>query len=189
MDDLRSFAPLRFAVPDAMCRRGVALAVGPDVFAVGDAGELLRRDREGKAIWCRMLLDRAKLPHWRFEAQLGDLFAGRLDHVDWIELKRGPRESTGLLEPGWNDFDRLTPEARLLHTTKRRTQPWKTGLPVGFTLREPGEAGGPAQRLGQGEHPVVVAGAGAEQRPDARRRRLMRRRSSPRRGRSSAGRP
>ena len=53
MDDLRSFAPLRFAVPDATGHRGVALAVGPDVFAVGDAGELLRRDREGEAIWCR----------------------------------------------------------------------------------------------------------------------------------------
>ena len=85
-----------------------------------------------------MLLDCAKLPHWCFEAQLEELFAGRLDYVDWIELKREPRETVGLLEPEWNDFDRLTPRTRLLHTTKRRTQPWKTGLPVDFTLRERG---------------------------------------------------
>ena len=154
MDDLQSFTPLRFAVPDAMGHRGVALVVDPDVFAVGDAGELFARDREGKAIWCRarpghngapdylassvMLLDCVRLPHWRFEERLEDLFAGRLDYVDWIELRTEPRESIGLLEPEWNDFDRLTPETRLLHTTKRRTQPWKTGLPVDFTLRERG---------------------------------------------------
>jgi hypothetical protein len=53
MDDLQSFTPLRFAVPDAMGHRGVALVVDPDVFAVGDAGELFARDRQGKAIWCR----------------------------------------------------------------------------------------------------------------------------------------
>jgi hypothetical protein len=152
MDDLQSFTPLRFAVPDEMGHRGVALVVDPDVFAAGDVGELFARDREGKAIWCRarpghngapdylassvMLLDCAKLPHWRFADRLDDLFAGRLDYVDWIELKTEKRETIGLLEPEWNDFDRLTPRTRLLHTTKRRTQPWKTGLPVDFTLRE-----------------------------------------------------
>jgi hypothetical protein len=83
-----------------------------------------------------MLLDCAKLPHWRFEDRLQDLFAGRLDYVDWIELKTERRETIGLLGPEWNDFDRLSPETRLLHTTKRRTQPWKTGLPVDFTLRD-----------------------------------------------------
>jgi hypothetical protein len=154
MDDLQSFTPLRFAVPDAMGHRGVGLVVDPDVFAVGDVGELFARDREGKAIWCRarpghngapdylatsvMLLDCALLPHWRFEPMLEDLFAGRLDYVDLIELRREPRESIGLLDPVWNDFDRLSPETRLLHTTKRRTQPWKTSLPVDFTIRERG---------------------------------------------------
>jgi hypothetical protein len=153
-DDLQSFTPLRFAVPDAMGHQGVALVVDPDVFAVGDVGELFARDRQGKAIWCRarpghnnapdylassvMLLDCAKLPHWRFAERLEDMFAGRLDYVDWIELRQEPRETIGLLEPVWNDFDCLSPETRLLHNTKRRTQPWKTGLPVDFTVRERG---------------------------------------------------
>ena len=32
----------------------------------------------------------------------------------------------------------LKPDTKILHTTKRRTQPWKTGLPVDYTLRERG---------------------------------------------------
>ena len=30
------------------------------------------------------------------------------------------------------------PDTKILHTTKRRTQPWKTGLPGDYTLRESG---------------------------------------------------
>ena len=153
-DDLQSFTPLRFAVPDEMDHQGVALVVDPDVFAVGDAGEVFARDLEGKAIWCCprpghnnspnylatsvMLLDCGKLPHWRFAANLRALWGGELDYIDWIELRREERATIGLLPPEWNDFDHLTPDTRLLHTTKRRTQPWKTGLAIDYTLRETG---------------------------------------------------
>lgn len=156
-DDLQSFTPLRFAVPDAMGHEGVALVVDPDVFAVGDVTELFARDRQGKAIWCRsrpghngspdylassvMLLDCARLPHWRFADDLAALWEGRLDYLNWIELRREDRSTIGLLEPEWNDFDRLTPRTRLLHTSKRRTQPWKTGLPIDYSLREGGLSG------------------------------------------------
>ena len=151
-DDLQGFTPLRFAPPQAMGFEGRALVTDPDVFAVGDVAELFERDLGGKAIWAVprpghndqpdyiatsvMLLDCARLKHWRFDQLLDDLFAHRFDYVDWIELKREERSTIGHLEPGWNDFDRLTPQTRLLHTTRRRTQPWKTGLPVDYTLRE-----------------------------------------------------
>ena len=151
-DDLQSFTPLRYAVPDVMGHEGLALITDPDVFAVGDVGELFTRDLEGKAIWCRprpgydkitdplatsvMLLDCAKLPHWRFKDDLQALWDHRIDYLDWINLKREDLSTIGLLEPEWNDFDHLTPRTKLLHNTKRRTQPWKTGLPVDFTLRE-----------------------------------------------------
>jgi hypothetical protein len=117
-------------------------------------GELFKRDLEGKAIWCRprpgyhkitdplatsvMLLDCGKLPHWRFADDLEALWSHRLDYLDWINLKREKLDTIGLLEPEWNDFDHLTPETKLLHNTKRRTQPWKTGLPIDFTFRERG---------------------------------------------------
>jgi hypothetical protein len=153
-DDLQSFTPLRFYPPQAMNFEGRAVVTDPDIFAIGDVGELFERDLDGKPIWAVprpghnnqpdyvatsvMLLDCAKLRRWNFDKALDDLFEHRLDYVDWIELKREPRSSIGHLEPEWNDFDRLSPETKLLHTTKRRTQPWKTGLRVDYTLRERG---------------------------------------------------
>ena len=170
-DDLQSFTPLRFAPPQVMGFKGRAVVTDPDIFGVGDVGELFERDLGGKPIWAVprpghngqadyvatsvMLLDCAHLKHWDFDQDLDDLFAHRFDYVDWIELKREDRSTIGALEPEWNDFDRLTPRTKLLHTTKRRTQPWKTGLPVDYTLRE----GGPLAFLKQfgarryGQHP------------------------------------
>ena len=153
-DDLQSFTPLRFAPPSLMNYEGRALVTDPDCFGVGDVADLLERDMDGKAIMAVarpghnqqadyiatsvMLLDTAKLTHWQFDRDLDDLLNGRFDYVHWIELKREDRSTIGLLEPRWNDFDRLTDETGILHTTKRRTQPWKTGLPVDYTLRERG---------------------------------------------------
>ena len=150
-DDLQSFTPLRFYPPEAMGFEGVAVVTDPDVFALGDVGELFKRDLQGKAIWAVprpghnkrrdyiatsvMLLDCSKLKHWKFDEELDTLFGQKFDYLDWIELKREDPSTIGFLEPEWNDFDRLTPRTKLLHTTKRRTQPWKTGLPVDFTLQ------------------------------------------------------
>jgi len=144
MDDLQSFTPLRFLPPELMGYEGRAIVIDPDVFAVGDIHELLRRDMGGKALMCRtrkgpkglassvMLLDCAKLTHWRCAEQFGELFTFRRDYMDWILLHGEPRDSIGLFEHEWNDFDRLTAQTKLLHNTKRQTQPWKTGLPVDF---------------------------------------------------------
>jgi hypothetical protein len=153
-DDLQSFTPLRFAVPETLGYEGLALVTDPDVFAVGDVAELFRRDLAGKAIWCTprpgyhkitdplatsvMLLDCAKLGHWRFGEDLRRLWNHEVDYLDWINLKREDLGTIGLLEPEWNDFDHLTRKTKLLHNTKRRTQPWKTGLPIDFTFKERG---------------------------------------------------
>ena len=45
-------------------------------------------------------------------------------------------QSIGFLEPEWNHFDKLADQTKLIHNTKRKTQPWKTGLPVDYTVRE-----------------------------------------------------
>jgi hypothetical protein len=149
MEDLQSFTPLRFLAPELMGYQGRAVVVDPDVFAVGDVYELLTRDMAGKAIMCRtrtgskgeggglatsvMLLDCPKLTHWRCEEQFNELFAGKRDYMDWILLHDEPKESIGLFEDEWNDFDHLTERTKLLHNTKRQTQPWKSGLPIDFT--------------------------------------------------------
>jgi len=153
-DDLQSFTPLRFAPPKMMGWKGKAVVTDPDCFGVGDIADLLDRDMGGKAVMAVprpghnkrndyvatsvMLLDCARLKHWDIDQDLDDLFAQRFDYIDWIELKREDPATIGFLEPEWNDFDRLTPKTKILHTTKRRTQPWKAGLPIDYTLRERG---------------------------------------------------
>jgi hypothetical protein len=153
-DDLQSFTPLRYGVPGLLGYEGLALVTDPDVFAVGDVAELFGRDLEGKAIWCTprpgyhkitdplatsvMLLDNAKLKHWRLADDLKALWDHKIDYLDWINLRLENLDTIGLLEPEWNHFDRLTAETKLLHNTKRRTQPWKTGLPIDFTFKERG---------------------------------------------------
>lgn len=148
-DDLQSFTPLRFLPPEAMGYTGRALVIDPDVFAIGDVWDLLSRDMQGKAVLCRrragmkgrngefatsvMLLDCARLAHWRCREQFDEMFAFTRDYMEWISLKQEPPGSIGALEKEWNDFDRLTPETRMLHNTRRLTQPWKTGLPIEFT--------------------------------------------------------
>lgn len=147
-DDLQSFTPLRFMPPELMGYEGRAVVIDPDIFAAGDIWELLSRDMDGKAIMCRpksgykgkrgalassvMLLDCAQLTHWRVAEQFGEMFTFERDYMDWISLKLEDRSTIGLFEDAWNDFDHLDDETKLLHNTKRKTQPWKTGLPVDY---------------------------------------------------------
>ncbi|MCA9502971.1 MAG: hypothetical protein H6748_07185 [Spirochaetaceae bacterium] len=151
-EDLQSFTPLRFMPPELMGYRGRAVVTDPDVFAVGDVLELLRRDMQGNAIMCRprsgakrlegvlatsvMLLDCAQLTHWNVRQQFDSLFQFSFDYADWIGLKKEDRSKIGLFENEWNDFDRLTEKTKLIHNTKRKTQPWKAGLPADFIPAE-----------------------------------------------------
>jgi hypothetical protein len=147
-DDLQSFTPLRFMPPELMACEGRAVVMDPDIFAAGDIWALLERDMEDAAILCRarsgskgrrgvmassvMLLDCAKLGHWQCEKQFNEMFAFERDYMDWIGLKLEPEGTIAPLEHEWNDFDRLTADTKLLHNTKRKTQPWKTGLKVDY---------------------------------------------------------
>jgi hypothetical protein len=146
-DDLQSFTLTRFMPPELMGYQGRAVVIDPDIFAATDVWDLLSRDMQGKAIMCRsrsgtkgfkdhcmatsvMLLDCGKLTHWKVREQFQDMFRFKRDYMHWICLKTEERDTIGLFEKEWNDFDKFTPDTRMLHTTKRKTQPWKTGLPV-----------------------------------------------------------
>ena len=148
--DLQSFSPLRFLPPQLMGYEGRAVLIDPDIFALTDIYELLNRDMEGKALWCRkgypekpqdpnhntsvMVMDCAKLRHWNWEKNLDDMFADRLDYGDWIFLRKEDPATIGDLEEEWNHWDTLNDKTKLLHNTERSTQPWKTGLPVDYNL-------------------------------------------------------
>ncbi len=152
-EDLQSFTPLRFMPPEAMGYQGRAVVIDPDIFAVADVWDLLTRDMHGKAIMCRrrsgpkgaidkclassvMLLDCEKLTHWRCEEQFRSMFEMKLDYHDWICLKTEDPDTIEFFEQGWNDFDKLDADTRMLHCTRRKTQPWKTGLKVDWRPAE-----------------------------------------------------
>lgn len=151
-DDLQSFTPLRFMPPELMGYQGRAVVMDPDIFAAGDIWALLSRDMQGSAIMCRtrsgrkgrtgalassvMLLDCQQLSDWNCEQQFNEMFEFKRDYMPWIGLKLEQRDRIGLFEDEWNDFDRLTENTKLLHNTKRKTQPWKTGLPVDYRPAE-----------------------------------------------------
>jgi len=52
--------------------------------------------------------------------------------MKWVCLKYEDLDTIGFFEPEWNDFDHLTDQTKMLHTTKRKHQPWKTKLPVDY---------------------------------------------------------
>ena len=191
-DDLQSFTPLRFMPPELMGYRGRALVIDPDVFAIGEVWDLLARDMAGKAVMCVprpghndradylatsvMLLDCAKLAHWRVERDFNEMFEGKRDYVEWIDLGLESRGTIGLLEPEWNDFDHLDEKTRLLHNTKRRTQPWKTGLPIDFTVRPAKLGANPGSWVRFAKQRLLGDGKGREhykRHPDPRQERLF----------------
>jgi hypothetical protein len=147
-EDLQSFTPLRFMPPELMGYEGRAVVVDPDVFAVGDVWELFSRDLEGGAIGCRqrgtpphyassvMLLECSKLRHWKLEKDFDALFTGQREYKKWMNLGYEDPATIKLIEPEWNDFDKLTPRTKMIHNTRRKTQPWKSGLPVDFIPAE-----------------------------------------------------
>ena len=152
-DDLQSFTPTRFMPPELMGYEGRAVVIDPDVFAAVDIWELLSRDMKGKAILCRMrsgpkgymdkmfassvmLLDCCQLTHWHVEKQFNAMFDSNYDYQPWIGLRNEDPDSIGLLEKEWNDFDHFAIDTKMLHTTRRKTQPWKTGLPTDWRPAE-----------------------------------------------------
>lgn len=181
-EDLQSFSPLRRMVPQLMGYEGRAVVTDPDVFAIGDIYELLTMDMGGRAIMCRnvsegykgnghkfyassvMLLDCAKLHHWRWDDDIDRMFAGELDYGPWIGLHTEDPSTIGEISEDWNSFDKLTPSTRLLHTTERLTQPWKTGLPIDFdqTTKPRKEKSGSALAIGFWQRLAGKFGLGAQ---------------------------
>lgn len=151
-DDLQSFTLTRFMPPELMGYEGRSVEIDPDIFAIGDVWELLTMDMGGKAVLARplrgkkgaagymatsvMVMDNARLTHWKVEEGFKEMFEDKRDYGEWIGLKYEDPDTIGLLAEEWNDLDRLTSQTKMLHTTLRRTQPWKTGLPVDHIPRD-----------------------------------------------------
>jgi hypothetical protein len=149
-EDLQSFTLLRFLPPQLMGFKGRAVVTDPDVFSLKDIYPLLTMDLQGKAIAARrirpkdgrpkywassvMLLDCEKLKHWQWEKMVDDLFTFKKDYRDLMSLLLEDQKSILAIPDEWNHYDQLNDQTRLLHNTGRLTQPWKTGLPIDFSM-------------------------------------------------------
>ena len=143
-NDLQSFTLSRFMPPELMNFEGKAVVIDPDIFAVSDVSGIFNIDMEGKALACCqkksaydtavMLMDCSKMTNWKMSEILEKLQKGELDYLDIITLKTQPPETIKIIDRIWNSLDLLTPETKWLHTTERLTQPWRTGLPIDFTI-------------------------------------------------------
>jgi hypothetical protein len=148
-EDLQSFTPSRFMPPELMGYQGRAIVIDPDIFAVADIMDLFNYDMEGKSVLVFhrpkaggghdlmtsvMLMECSKLTHWKVEETFLKMFKSEVDYDDWLSLRLEDPSTIGRLPQVWNHFDTLAPETKMLHTTHRRTQPWKSGLPVDFKL-------------------------------------------------------
>lgn len=142
-DDQQSFTFTRFMPPGRMNYQGRAVVIDPDVFALSDISELFSLDLRGHAIaairrrsaWKSsvMLLDNARLRHW----DIGRIVRGLQDgSIDSGPLKALVGEDVVELSSDWNSFDEITPTTKMVHMTRKLTQPWKTGLPIDFVLRK-----------------------------------------------------
>jgi hypothetical protein len=144
-DDLQGFTISRIMPPKLMGYQGLAVVIDPDIFFLTDVNELFQMDMQGRAIACTryheknewesslMLLDCAKLTNWIPEELLQKFVDNKLDYLDIVRLRMVDPKTILEIPRYWNSFDKLTPETKVLHTTKRLTQPWKTGLPIDFT--------------------------------------------------------
>ena len=143
-NDLQFFTLSRFMPPELMAYEGRALVIDPDIFALDDIQPLIEWQlgdasvaackvvgAKGDTWWDSsvMVLDNTRLRHWNIEKLLEGLKNGTEDYRNWSHLSN---ERVTEIPRVWNSLDLLTPETKMLHTTKRLTQPWKTGLPVDF---------------------------------------------------------
>ncbi len=145
-DDLQSFTMTRFKPPELMGYQGRAIVIDPDIFALPgtNLGELFSLDLEGYALAaCRrehknkwessvMLMDCSKLRHWNLKEMLARLGRKELDQSSFMWLEG---EDIKQIPWKWNSMDTAGGDAKILHTTNRLTQPWKTGLRIDFTQK------------------------------------------------------
>lgn len=133
------FSFYRFYIPEACGYQGRAIYLDADIVVLADIAELYRIEMGEKGVLSRpgapgtwltsvMLMDCAKLKHWKvrdwvtmIENQLIDYGetmyggAGGPNHADF-----------GDLPSYWNHLDQADATTKIIHYTEVPTQPWKT---------------------------------------------------------------
>lgn len=144
--DMQSFTLLRFHIPKLMNYEDKAIVMDPDIFLVRGGFEYLESLSFDKfSIYARrglknnswgsslMLLSCNQLKHWSLENIISSLHSGLIDYDDLINLRLENNE-IGELDKRWNEFDELNDKTIFLHTTEKRTQPWRAGLKLDSSI-------------------------------------------------------
>ena len=142
-DDLQSFTLLRFLIPELFKSEDPFLIIDPDVFAIKDPVSILKNVKNNQKLYCtfinkiprtEVMFFNSKNQLWDFKKIIKDLFDFKIDYNDLFKLNFLDYKILGKLDNKYNSLDEINEETVLLHTTNRRTQPWKEGLKIDFEV-------------------------------------------------------
>ena len=134
----QSFFPVRFLCAESHKAKKRTekwiLVTDPDIFCLKDLEKLnsyIKKAEEKKSNIIAhgsnssvMLLNTEKV-NWTEDELIRDVFKKKANFDNWMYLNF-PKVLT--LPGAYNQYDRITKNTALLHTTKTETQPWKTGI-------------------------------------------------------------
>ncbi len=132
------FSFYRFSIPEKCGYEGRAIYLDADMVVLGDIAELANIDMQGFGVLARkanaesyftstMLMDCAKLKHWKVKEWVALINAGLTSYAGCMSgAPSGMNHADfGPLAPIWNDFDKYDEKTKLIHYTHVPTQPWK----------------------------------------------------------------
>lgn len=147
-----NFGFVRFGVPELMGWNGKAIYLDADQLVLSDIHELADALPDGKAVALVtepvghfgdkpvpranqssvMVMDCGQLRDWDTSTLFANVIgnreparAGSIHYRDFMMLSWMDSSRIASLDPGWNHFNIVRPDTRLVHFSHVRTQPWK----------------------------------------------------------------
>ena len=142
-DDLQSFTLLRFLIPKLSKSNTPIMIVDPDIFAINDPRSILNSALKKDKIYCTFINNKPRTEmmvlnpdnnFWDFDKIIKKLFSFEIDYDDLFNLNFIEKYKILEVENKFNSLDKIDHDTVLLHTTNRRTQPWKEGLKIDFQI-------------------------------------------------------
>lgn len=134
------FSFYRYHIPQACGFEGRALYLDADIVVLCDIEELINLDMQEHGVLARstghnswftsvMLMDCAKLKHWKVEQWAALINAGMADYDAIMDGgKKGlNHKDFGDFANYWNHLDQWDSTTKIIHYTHVPTQPWKKG--------------------------------------------------------------
>ena len=142
-NDLQSFTLLRFFPPSLMNYDGFSMVIDPDIFSANNFTKLYNQFDKNIPIMAKinneknistslMIFNNKLCEKLQLIDKVNEVLNGKMDYNELMNLNFIENNDFQPLTEKWNSYDNLEDDTIFLHTTKRITQPWKTGLKVDF---------------------------------------------------------